>query len=34
MAEASSQDNGTVIEWGQAIGEFSEFNAFQPENVY
>lgn len=22
MAEASSNDNGTVIEWGQAIGEF------------
>lgn len=34
MAEASSNDNGTVIEWGQAIGEFFEFAAFQPQNVY
>lgn len=30
MAEASSNDNGTVIEWGKAIGKSLKFTVFQP----
>lgn len=34
MAEASSHDNGTIIEWGQSIGEVLDFTAFHLENLY